>query len=105
MDERDDLRIPADHDPAGFRREPPFELDFEGRTIVAHPGETIATALLATGIRGLRTTRQDGRPRGLFCAIGACHDCLVNVDGGGPVRACLTPAVAGSSVEGHRVRP
>jgi aerobic-type carbon monoxide dehydrogenase small subunit (CoxS/CutS family) len=105
MDDVDDLRIPASSDPSGLQRGPSFELTFEGRPVRAHTGETIATALLAAGVRHLRTTRLGGRPRGLFCAIGACHDCLVLVDGAGPVRACLTPATPAARVEGHYVDP
>ena len=86
------LRIGGETDPAGISRRPPFVFRFDGREVTAHPGETIAGALLAEGTRQLRTTRFGGRPRGLFCAIGACFDCLVRVDGGRPVRACLTPA-------------
>ncbi len=93
-----DLRV-ADHlEPIGLHRGEPFTITFEGQQVAAHPGETIATALLAAGIRTLRSTRVDGRPRGLFCAIGTCFDCLVRVDGSRPLRACLTPAQAGQEV-------
>jgi ferredoxin len=98
-----DLRIPPGSDPSGLDRQDPFAFTFEGAEVAAHPGETIATALLAQGIRTLRATRAGGRPRGLFCAIGACFDCLVTVDDAGPLRACLTPAAPGVRVEGHRV--
>lgn len=94
----DDLRVRGASDPAGFIRGRPFSFRFEGREITAYPGETIATALLAAGTRRLRSTRQGGRPRGLFCAIGACFDCLVRVDGGRPVRACATRAEANLDV-------
>jgi hypothetical protein len=73
---------------------------FDGATVPFSPGQSVGAALLAAGIRTLRTTRRDGRPRGLFCAIGACFDCLVEVDGVPDQRACLEPALAGM-----RVRP
>lgn len=76
-----------------------FTFRFDGRTVPAHPGETIASALLAAGIRHLRTTRVHGRPRGLFCGIGSCFDCLVTVDGRPSQRACLTPAAPDLEVE------
>jgi predicted molibdopterin-dependent oxidoreductase YjgC len=103
--DRPDLRIPAADDPSELRRGPAFRFGFEGDQVSAHPGETIASALLAVGIRELRRTRVDGRPRGLFCAIGVCYDCLVTVDGEGPFRACVTPARPDAQVEGHRVDP
>jgi predicted molibdopterin-dependent oxidoreductase YjgC len=92
----DDLRVPP---PAGPERGPAFTFAFEGRTVRAHPGETIGGALLAAGIRHLRTTRLDGRPRGLHCGIGACFDCVVTVNGRAGQRACLTPVARGDRVE------
>jgi hypothetical protein len=99
-----DLRVPAEHDPVGLRRRPPFRFTFDGDPVLAHPGETIGAALLAAGQRTLRRTRAEDRPRGMFCGIGVCFDCLVTVDGGGPVRACLVPARPDARVETHRVR-
>lgn len=93
-----DLRVTGASDPSGITRRPAFTFRFEGRDVPAHPGETIAAALLAEGTRQLRTTRRGGRPRGLFCAIGTCFDCLVRVDDDRPVRACLTPAEPGRVV-------
>ena len=94
-----DLRIPAAADPSGITRGTRFTFRFDGATVSAHEGETIAAALLAGGYRELRRTRVSDRPRGLFCAIGTCFDCLVAVDGGGPVRACVTRARPDIEVE------
>ncbi|SDG71954.1 2Fe-2S iron-sulfur cluster binding domain-containing protein [Sinosporangium album] len=77
-----------------------FEIDFEGRPVPVVAGQTIGAALHAAGIAGWRTTRVGGRPRGLFCGIGVCFDCLVTVDGRTSVRACLTPARPGDEVSG-----
>ncbi|MGN6246458.1 MAG: (2Fe-2S)-binding protein [Motilibacteraceae bacterium] len=74
------------------------ELSFDGRTVPFRPGQTVAAALLATGVRSWRTTRSEGRPRGVFCGIGVCFDCLVTVDGRPGVRACLQPARDGMQV-------
>jgi len=92
----DGLRVPA---PAGATRGAAFTFRFDGRDITAYAGETIGAALLAAGIRHLRTTRFAGAPRGLLCGIGACFDCLVTVDGRGSQRACLTPATPDTEVE------
>jgi len=70
----------------------------DGRPVQASPGETIATALLATGTRALRQTATRGEPRGLYCVMGVCWECGVRVDGRA-VRACVTPATAGLVVE------
>ncbi|MFY1635700.1 FAD-dependent oxidoreductase [Solwaraspora sp. WMMB335] len=76
----------------------PFEISFGDRRIVVLPGQTIAAALHAADVRSWRRTRSGGRPRGLFCGIGACHDCLISVNGGPAVRACLTEAAHGDEV-------
>ena len=71
---------------------------FDGQPLTAEPGQTVGAALLAAGIRSWRVTRSGGRPRGLFCGIGACFDCLVDVNQDRAVRACLVAVRAGDEV-------
>jgi NADPH-dependent 2,4-dienoyl-CoA reductase/sulfur reductase-like enzyme len=66
-----------------------IEITFEGKTISARPGESLAAALTANGIFVLRTTR-DNAERGIFCGMGVCQDCLVEIDGRPAQRACMT---------------
>ncbi len=63
---------------------------FEGRTLKAPTGLTIAGGLLWNGISSWRTTRVTNAPRGIFCGIGTCFDCLVDVNEYVAVRACIT---------------
>ena len=70
----------------------------DGVPLPAYMGETIAGALLAAGRRAWRRTSH-GQPRGVFCGIGLCFDCLVTVNGTPNVRACVTPVAAGMVVE------
>lgn len=72
--------------------------DFDGRPIPFTDGQSVGAALWAAGIRAFRTTRDGARPRGIFCGIGVCFDCLLVVDGQPNQRACLTPAAAGARV-------
>lgn len=72
---------------------------FDGTPTPYVPGQSIGAALTAAGVRSWRTTRVQGRPRGLFCGIGVCFDCLVVVDGRPNERACLVIAAPGMSVE------
>lgn len=72
---------------------------FAGEEIAAQPGQSIGAALLAAGHRSWRTTRRQGAPRGLFCGIGICFDCLVTVNGRPNQLACLTEAGQGDEVE------
>ena len=58
----------------------PFEFQFDGRSIPAYPGETIAAALTNAGVWTLRKTRR-GASRGLFCGMGVCGECAVLVAG------------------------
>ena len=82
----------------GVSRGEPFAFTLDGRTIEAYPGETVAAALLAVDIRTLRRTEKSGSPRGVFCGMGICFDCLINVDGRPHLRACLTEAKPGMDV-------
>ncbi|GAA2058513.1 (2Fe-2S)-binding protein [Catenulispora yoronensis] len=74
------------------------DFTFDGRPMTAESGQTVGGALLAAGVLSWRTTRVNGRPRGLFCGIGVCFDCLVTVNGEPNVRACLVPVSHGDVV-------
>ncbi|NHA00463.1 (2Fe-2S)-binding protein [Nocardioides sp. W3-2-3] len=76
-----------------------MRLTLDGVPLPAEPGQSVGAALTAAGIRSWRTTRTGGRPRGLFCGIGVCFDCLVTVDGRPNQRACLTPVRDGMVLE------
>jgi D-hydroxyproline dehydrogenase subunit gamma len=75
----------------------PFALLVDGRPVPAAAGQSIAAALLAAGRPALRRSPR-GAPRGLYCGIGICQECRVEVEGRGTVRACLTPAEPGMRV-------
>ena len=70
----------------------------DGTPVQAYLGETVASVLLAQGLRAWRRTARLGQPRGLFCGMGICFDCLVTVDGQPDVRACITPVADGMVV-------
>ncbi len=75
-----------------------IQLMVDGKRIPAYEGETVAAALLASGRRAFRRTVPGGEPRGVFCGIGICFDCLVTLDGTQTVRACVTPVRDGMQV-------
>jgi predicted molibdopterin-dependent oxidoreductase YjgC len=79
-------------------------INFDGMDIPAYEGEMIVAALLASGIKGLRTTAKRGYPRGMFCAIGRCTDCVMEVDGRSNVRTCVTQVRQGMIVRSQRGR-
>ena len=74
-------------------------IEIDGQPIPAFEGEPIAAALLAAGYKVFRYTVKKGEPRGVFCAIGRCTDCVMTVDGRPNVRTCITPAVDGMKVQ------
>ncbi|MER0446744.1 (2Fe-2S)-binding protein [Streptomyces sp. Edi4] len=83
---------------AGARPGPAFEITVDGRPVSALPGQSVAAALWAAGILAWRTTRVGGRPRGAFCGIGQCYDCLATVNGVPNRRACLVPVADGDEI-------
>ena len=70
----------------------------DGREMMAKEGEPVAAALMAQGIRVFRHTAKDHQPRGLFCGIGQCTDCVMEINGVPNVRSCVTPVEAGMRV-------
>jgi sarcosine oxidase subunit alpha len=77
---------------------PEFEFYWQGRAMCAREGETIASALFASGVRVFGHHHRDGAPQGIFCANGQCAQCLVIADGL-PVKACMTTVHPGMRVE------
>jgi sarcosine oxidase subunit alpha len=71
----------------------------DGKTIRALRGESLAAALVAEGFMTLRHTLKTGSPRGMYCGMGTCFECLVKVNGQPGVRACMTMVEAGLEVE------
>ena len=70
----------------------------DGEPLPARRGQTVAAVLLAADRRVLRHTRRTGKPRGLFCAMGVCFDCVMTIDGKAGVRACMTKVEDGMRV-------
>jgi predicted molibdopterin-dependent oxidoreductase YjgC len=79
-------------------------LTFNGAPLPAAPGHSVGAALTEAGISAWRTTRRGGRPRGLFCGIGICFDCLLTIDGRPNQRACVVPVRDGMIVESGGTR-
>jgi len=75
---------------------------FNGENFKGVEGQSIAAALMATGIRELRKTRFNEEPRLIFCGIGICFDCVVIVDGVANQRACLVEIVDGAKIESQK---
>ncbi|TAH53390.1 MAG: (2Fe-2S)-binding protein [Chloroflexota bacterium] len=83
---------------SGLERGQAFSITVNGQTVAAFPGESIATVLAVAGFRAFRATDASDSPRGIFCGMGICFDCLVTVNGLPNQRACMTEARAGCDV-------
>jgi len=90
-----DLRLPEGH---VLERGAPVSLTLDGRQVTAYEGESVAALLLAEGHVAMRTT-PGGAPRGIFCGMGVCFDCLVVLDGVPNTRACVTWVREGMAVQ------
>jgi len=88
-------RLPDDARPA-------VALTFDGERVDARAGDSVAAALLAAGHAANRLTPAAGRARGPWCLMGACHDCLVTVDGVPNVQGCTVAVAEGMRVTTQR---
>jgi predicted molibdopterin-dependent oxidoreductase YjgC len=82
----------------GLSRGAPLSLRVDGETVTAFRGESVAAVLIASGGVVTRSTA-GGAPRGVFCGMGVCFDCLVVVNGVANTRACMTLVEEGMVVE------
>ena len=112
----DDQRGPVGRPPAAMSRLPPspgerinrartVSFEFDGKRVEAFEGDTVGSALQASGRRVLSRSFKYHRPRGLFCCAGQCPNCLVDVDGWPGVRACTEPVREGMRVSHMNASP
>lgn len=77
---------------------------FDGKSYTGYENDTIASALLAHGVRTLRVHEESGTPRGIYCNIGHCYECRVTVNEHRGVRACLQPIEEGMVIESGKLQ-
>ena len=70
----------------------------DGHPTSAYQGETLHAALIAAGYRQLRNSKEN-HPRGIYCGMGVCFECLVTVNGRPSQQACMTRVENGMEVE------
>ena len=80
-----------------FEHSSQISFEFEGKILNAYPGDSVAAALTSYGIMDLRETAS-GESRGIFCGMGVCHECLVDIDGEQNKRACMTKLKNGMKI-------
>lgn len=76
-----------------------FEFRFNGRPVKAYSGDSIASALVRSGVYVFSRSMKYHRPRGLYCGSSRCYSCAMRVNGIPGVRTCATKADSGMVVE------
>lgn len=91
------IRLVPNH-ASQIKRSERVTFTFDGQPVQGHVGETLIAALLRAGQRTLRQAPNDAAPRGAFCCMGLCQECVVRIDGH-VVEACRTPVTPDLVVE------
>jgi hypothetical protein len=78
------------------------KFSFDGKTVEGFEGEPVAMALRSNGVLIHRYTSRRNEPRGMFCAIGRCTDCIMVVNGMPNIRTCVEALQEGMVVETQR---
>jgi predicted molibdopterin-dependent oxidoreductase YjgC len=86
-----------------FRRLPetvggPVSLSIDGAACIGHTGDSVAALLLETGHAACRKSAVSGEPRGPYCMMGVCFECLVEIDGVANRQACMVQIAEGMEV-------
>jgi predicted molibdopterin-dependent oxidoreductase YjgC len=80
-------------------------IKIDGTLTDAEEGEPLAAVLLRTPPFFSRVTPVSGSPRAPYCMMGACFECLVELDGETSIRSCLTRVRGGMAVRRQPHRP
>lgn len=89
-------RIPLGRN-AGITRGGQLSIVLDGESVDAFEGETVAAVIVARDGLLTRTT-PSGQPRGVYCGMGVCFECLVTIDGAANSRACMTLVADGMKI-------
>jgi D-hydroxyproline dehydrogenase subunit gamma len=85
-----------------------IQIWFNDQPLSVPGGRSVAAALLAAGVQRFRATPVSGAPRAPYCMMGACFDCLVEIDGMPSRQSCLVTVQDGMRIhsqEGARDLP
>ncbi len=77
----------------------PVSVTVNGIEVACRHGDSVASVLLAAGILACRDTPVKGTPRGPFCMMGVCYDCLVNIDDLPNQQGCMVLVKPGMKIE------
>jgi sarcosine oxidase subunit alpha len=77
----------------------PLSFTLDGERLHGVRGDTVASALLRSGVTTFTRSIKYHRPRGPFCFGGSCGQCLLRVDGVPSLLACRVPLEEGMRCE------
>jgi sarcosine oxidase subunit alpha len=80
-------------------------IEHDGAPVPARGGESLALALMGSGVAAVSRSIKFHRPRGPMCLRGACDGCLVRLNGVPNVMACRVAARAGDVVTSQNAFP
>ncbi|WP_066295436.1 (2Fe-2S)-binding protein [Bacillus sp. FJAT-29937] len=83
----------------------PVTIYYEGKPLRAYKHQTIASALMANGIKKLGVTRKNVQARGLFCSRGRCCSCYMTVDGEDHIQTCMKRVEEGMKILPNNADP
>lgn len=92
----------SEGEPAQDARRLEIEFTLDGRAVRCPEGLTVAGALYWLGEQATRLTPRGETPRSLFCGMGVCFDCVMEIDGRAGVRSCTTLLAPGMRVATQR---
>lgn len=86
------------------RPERPGEVEVlvDGIAVRVPRGASAAAAVLLAGSPLIRETAMSGAPRLPYCMMGACFDCLAEIDGVANRQACMVPVAPGMRIAPQR---
>ena len=92
-----------------FRRRPDatcatVPVEVEGRPVLAPEGASAAAAVLLAGFPAIRETGVGGAPRGPYCLMGVCFECLAEIDGVPNRQSCMVTVAPGMTIRRQRGR-
>ncbi len=77
----------------------PVRVTVNGTDLQCRQGDSVAAALFAGGMQACRDTAVGEVPRGPYCMMGVCYDCLVTIDGQANQQGCMTAVREGMKIE------
>lgn len=83
---------------AGASASARVDVIFNGEKRQVPAGASVAAALLAAGVKRFRRSPPSGAGRAPYCMMGACFECLLEIDGVPNRQSCQVPIRAGMDI-------